>query len=398
MPIPPEQEPITYASLVNYNAMDPLKRDAQKAAATTSKNIERRGFFSVDASRGESAFVVDEGDRYSAHTIEGLGTKSLVASAIRKERIANQIAIATQTQNFTGRTHFDTLSIDTLAMMFNDIITVGADPLVVNAYWSTGSSEWFKDSQRKTDLVNGWAHGCDLAGATWGGGETPVSEGITFPEEIDLAGSVYGIIKPKTRLTLGEKLVQGDSILLIESSGIGANGLSTGRHTAARIAKASEGSLADAYATQLSDGQSYGEALLTPTHIYAKLVQELFDADIDIHYMSNITGHGWRKLMRSTKQFTYDIERIPTPHPVFEFIEKESGNEGDKREMYGTFNMGAGFAIFLPQEMVQRAQEVAFNNHGFDSINAGTVKEGPRQVIIRPLNDLRFGEETLGVR
>ncbi|OGH13569.1 MAG: phosphoribosylformylglycinamidine cyclo-ligase [Candidatus Levybacteria bacterium RIFCSPLOWO2_02_FULL_37_10] len=368
-----EQEPQTYASTgVNYEAMDPFKRLAQLKARETSSNLRRFGMFEIEASRGESAYVWREGDSYRAFVIEGLGTKNLVADEMRK---------------ITGKTYYDQIAQDTVAMIVNDLIVVGADPQVVNAYFAVGDSDWFSDEERSKDLVEGWQRACNLAGAVWGGGETPTLKGIISPDTIDLSGSAIGLIEPKERLTLGEKIVPGDAILLIESSGIHANGLTLARTIAEK--------LPDGYATELSDGIMYGEALLTPTHIYRKLISYLFHEKIDIHYMVNITGHGWRKLMRAARDFAYVINRVPTPQPIFEFIQQQSGN--DDSEMYGNFNMGAGFAIFLPQKDVDTAIEIVRDNHFMDTLNAGVVQEGPRQVIIQPKN-LVFSGETLDVR
>lgn len=162
-----EQQPISYQSTgVNYEAMDPFKREAQLAAAQTSGNIERTGMSVLLRSRGESAFVIDEGDRYTAHVVEGLGTKNLVADQVRQIRLLNQVGIATAMRQVTGETFYDRLAQDTVAMIINDMITVGADPLVVNAYCAVGDSEWFNDEQRAKDLIAGWKKACDMAGAT----------------------------------------------------------------------------------------------------------------------------------------------------------------------------------------------------------------------------------------
>ena len=368
-----EQEPLTYASTgVDYEAMDPFKRLAQLNARETSSNLERLGMRVVESSRGESAFVWDRGDHYAAFVIEGLGTKNLVADATRE---------------ITGKTYYDQVAQDTVAMIINDLIVVGADPEVINMYAGSGTSDWFEDLERAEDLIVGWKKACDIAGTTWGGGESPTLKGIIEPNAGEILGSATGIIKPKDRLTLGNKLTVGDRILLIESSGIHANGLTLARLIADNLPLG--------YATELSDGSMYGEALLSPTHIYAKLVRDLFEQGIDIHYMVNITGHGWRKLMRATRDFTYVINGVPTPQPIFEFIQQQSGN--DDSEMYGNFNMGAGFAIFLPQADVEKAIEIARDNHSMDALNAGVVQEGHRQVIIQPKN-LKYSSETLEVR
>lgn len=363
---------ITYAqSGINYQAMDPLKKLAQMKARQTAYNLHRFHMSEVAESRGESAYVWEETDSYRAFVIEGLGTKNLVADAMRE---------------ITHKTYYDALAQDTVAMIVNDLIVVGANPLVINAYFATGSSDWFLDEERSKDLVNGWSKACDLSGATWGGGETPTLKGIINPETIDLGGSAIGIIKPKNHLVLGDKLQAGDRIVLIESSGMHCNG--------ATLARTVADSLPKKYETLLPSGKMYGEALLTPTHIYAKLVEDVFKAGIDIHYMVNITGHGWRKLMRATKEFTYVLEQIPESHEEFHLIQKASGNSDE--EMYGTFNMGAGFAFFVPAKDAGKIKKIALK-HKLKSLNAGFVKEGEKQVIIDPKN-IVFKGKSLDLR
>ncbi len=366
-----EGQPITYRSVgVDYDAMDPSKKDAQLKARETAGNLEKVGYREVEASRGESAYVWDEGNKYGALVVEGLGTKNMVADEMRK---------------ITGKTYHHEIAQDDVAMIVNDIIVVGARPLVVGAYFAAGNSQWFSDEEKMRDLTDGFRDACNKAGAVWGGGESATLIRIIEQGTADLAGSCVGEIKPKDRLTLGDKLTPGDRILLVESSGIHANGLTLARTIASR--------LPEGFATPLSDGRSFGESLLTPTYIYAKLIQDLFDQDVDIHYMVNITGHGWRKLMRANRDFTYAIDKIPDPQPEFKFIQEQSSN--DDREMYGNFNMGAGFAIFVPQTHVDNVQKIG-RQHSLSILNAGVVEEGPRQVIIKPKNNLVFNE--LGVR
>lgn len=363
---------IKYSSTgVNYKVIDPVKKLAQEKAKETSSNLSAFNAKEISQSRGESAYVWEESDSYRAFVVEGLGTKNLVADA---------------TSKITGKSYYQDIAQDTVAMITNDIIVVGAKPMVVNAYFGTGGSEWFENNQRSEDLVIGFANACNLAGATWGGGETPALKGIINPETVDLGGACVGIINPKERLTLGDKITAGDSILLIESSGIHANGISLTRALAEK--------LPEGYATKLPNGEMFGEAILKPTHIYAKLVESLFNAVIEIHYMVNITGHGFRKIMRATQEFTYTLDNLPTPQPVFEFIQRESGNHDS--EMYGNFNMGAGFAIILPEEYIEKAQTIAKEN-GFESWNAGIVENGPKQVIIKPKN-ITFSSDTLDLR
>lgn len=363
---------ITYSSTgVNYNVMDPLKKQAQQAGKETSQNLLKFNSKEVTESRGESAYVWEEEDSYRALVIEGLGTKNLVADEMKK---------------ITGKTYYKDIAQDTVAAIANDILTVGAMPQVINAYFGSGGQEWFADQERSSALVEGWAEACQMSGATWGGGETPGLSGIINPETIDLAGACIGIIKPKERLALGNKLSAGDSIILIESSGIHANGLS--------LARAIAQNLPEKYTTQLPDGKMFGDALLVPAFIYVKTIRDLFEAGIDIHYMVNITGHGFRKLMRSNKDFTYLIREIPPVPQIFDFIQQQS-NSSDE-DMYGNFNMGAGFAIYISMKQVEKAQEIISKNN-LESWDAGIVKEGEKQVIIEPKN-ITFKAETLGVR
>ncbi len=369
----PDQQPMTYDSTgVRYDAMDPFKKLAQLRAKKTADNLHRFDMREVEPSRGESAYVWEEPDGYRAFVIEGLGTKNVVADETRK---------------FTGRTHYDAIAQDAVAMIINDLIVVGADPQVVNAYFGVGSSDWFSDEERSRDLVEGWANACIMAGAVWGGGETPTLKGIIEPDTIDVSGSAVGIIKPKERLTLGERLAPGDAIVLIESSGIHANGLTLARTIASHLPQE--------YATLLSNGKGYGESLLVPTYMYAGLTRDFFEAGIDIRYMVHITGHGWRKLMRANRDLSYIIDQVPEPQPVFQFIQEQSGN--DDAEMYGNFNMGAGFVLFMPEKDVSLAQQIAKEKHGFDSWHAGHIEEGPKQVVIEPKHII-FKGETLEIR
>lgn len=371
--MPERKNPITYSSTgVNYDAMDPLKRMAQLRARSTSGNLERFGMKEIESSRGESAYVWDEGNSYKAFVVEGLGTKNIVADEVRK---------------FSGKTHYDSIAQDTVAMIVNDLITVGAAPQVVNAYFAVGNSDWFSDEKRTENLVEGWVKACNMAGAVWGGGETPTLKGIIDSSTIDLSGSAVGIIKPKERYATGDKIKGGDAIFLIESSGIHANGLTLARKVA--------DILPEGYKTKLSDGRTYGEALLTPTYIYAKLIEELFNAGVDIHYMVNITGHGWRKLMRAERDLSYVINTIPEIPEELSVIQRVSNN--DDREMYGNFNMGAGFALFIPEKDVNVSRQISIQNHKLTAFKVGHVEEGEKQVVIKPKN-IVFKATTLGVR
>lgn len=368
---------ITYSQVGdNYDTKDPIKKLAQSAARNTAKNLLKHGFSEISDSRGESAFVWSQGNILMASVIEGLGTKNLIADAMRKIVDPER----------SRRTYYDIVGHDTVATIINDLVTVGAKPLIVHAYWAIEDNSWLQDKKRMTDLINGWKKACDLSGATWGGGETATMKQIVIPNTSELAGSAVGIISKKENLITDKKLKSGDRILLLRSNGVNANGISLTRTIAKRLPKR--------YATKLSNGKMYGEALLTKTNIYAKLVQDLLRAKIDIHYISNITGHGIRKIMRARQNYTYIIEKIFEPQEIFLFIQKHTNL--DDYEMYQTYNMGMDYAIFLPEKHIKKAQKIVKNNK-FQSIDAGYVEKGERQVIIKPKNII-FKGETLDLR
>ena len=368
----PPQTPLSYELAgVQYELIDPLKVAAQRAAAATGAHLAAHGFSEVQASRGESAYVVDVGPFYVASIVECLGTKTLVADEM---------------QRLTGKSWFAGIAQDTIAMAVNDLITVGATPLVVQAYWAAGGSEWFTDAQRAGALVEGWKAACDLCKVAWGGGETPALAGIVEAGRIDLAASCTGLVNPKSRLSLGDKLGPGDAIVLLASSGIHANGLSLARKLAERLPLG--------YLTEVAPGLGYGEALLAPTTLYSPVTEALWAAGVPVHYAANITGHGWRKLLRHAKQLSYRIHTVPPVPPVLAFIQQQAGQ--DAEEAYGTLNMGAGFALFVPAAQAERCVEVA-RAAGVPAWVAGQVEAGPKALHIEPLG-VHFSGESLQLR
>jgi len=370
--LPTSPTPLSYAQAgVVYDLIDPLKVAAQRAAAATATHLGGHGFSEVAASRGESAYVVDVGPFYLASIVECLGSKALVADEM---------------QRLTGKSYYGAIAQDTIAMAINDLITVGATPLVVQAYWAAGGSDWFADNERAQALVAGWKAACDTCKVAWGGGETPALAGIVEAGRIDLAASCTGLVNPKQRLSLGEQLEPGDAIVLLASSGIHANGLSLARKLVERLPQG--------YLTEVAPGLGYGDALLAPTTLYSPVTEALWQAGVAVHYAANITGHGWRKLLRHPKALTYRIHTVPAVPPVLQFMQAQAG-QGDE-EAYGTLNMGAGFALFVAAEDAERTVAVA-RAQGVDAIVAGRVEEGPKQVLIEPLG-ITFGADALHLR
>jgi len=315
--------------------------------------------------------VVDVGPFYMASIVECLGSKALVADDMA---------------HLTGRSWYAGIAQDTIAMAVNDLITVGATPLVVQAYWAAGGSDWFGDAQRAQALVEGWKRACDTCGVAWGGGETPALAGVVEAGRIDLAASCTGLVNPKERLSVGDRLGAGDAIVLLASSGIHANGLSLARKLVERLPQG--------YLTEVAPGLRYGDALLAPTVLYSPVTEALFEAGIVPRYCANITGHGWRKLLRHPAAFTYRIHTVPPVPPVLSFIAEHAGH--DAREAYGTLNMGAGFALFVKAADAQRTVDVA-RRMGVEAWVAGAVEAGPKQLLIEPIG-VRFGEDELNLR
>jgi phosphoribosylformylglycinamidine cyclo-ligase len=365
--------PLTYEQAgVDYDKIDPLKVAAQRAAAQTASQLSQHGFAEVQASRGESAYVVDVGPFYLASIVECLGSKALVADEMAR---------------LTGVSYYASIAQDTIAMAVNDLITVGATPLVVQAYWAAGGSDWFGDASRSLALVEGWKRACEVCGVAWGGGETPSLAGIVEAGRIDLAASCTGIVNPKQRLSVGDALGDSDAIVMLASSGIHANGVSLARKIAER--------LPHGWLTAIDDrGTRYGDALLAPTTLYSPVTEALWKAGITPHYSANITGHGWRKLLRHPKALTYRITQVPPVPKVLAFITAHAGH--DAQEAYSTFNMGAGFALFVARGDAERCVDVA-RAQGVEAWIVGDVEAGPKQLLVEPLS-LRFGDDALNLR
>jgi phosphoribosylformylglycinamidine cyclo-ligase len=367
-----EKSGFDYAAAgVDYATLDASKILAQRAARATAANLAAHGAVEIEASRGESAYLVDVAGTLVASITECLGTKALVADAVR---------------HYAGRSHYDAIAQDTIAMAVNDLITVGATPLSLHAYWAAGSSEWFTDRARMDDLVRGWAAACAVCGVAWGGGETPALSGVVEASRIDLAASCVGIVKSRDRLMLGERLAAGDAIVLLGSSGIHANGISLARKLVER--------LPDGYRTRIGDGRTFGEALLDPTVLYVPVTERLFAAGVRPHYAVNVTGHGWRKLMRHPAPLRYVVHEVPPVPPVLSFLVERAGMSA--RDAYGSLNMGAGFALFVAPADVTATLRVAADA-GVAAWHVGELKAGTKALVVEPLR-LEYGAEELQLR
>ena len=303
--------------------------------------------------------MFEAGGRQLAFVVEGLGTKSIIARQVSED---------------LGVNRFADVAYDTVAAIVNDLVCVGALPLVVNAYFATGSSDWYARRDRHEALLAGWREACADAGATWGGGESPSLPGLVQPHDIELAGSAVGLVPEGRRAIFGRDLAPGDEIVLVASSGLHANGASLARAVASRFDHG--------YSTPLPSGRAFGEALLDRSVLYAGLVRALLASRVDPHYLSHITGHGLLKLMRPRRELTYRITWLPPVPEVLEFLVKQAAIA--PASAYSTFNMGCGFAVYCAagagSEVVQIASRL-----GLSAGVAGVVEDGPRRVLLEPV-------------
>lgn len=378
---------MTYGdSGVGLGTIDSFGRQAQTIARQTAHHLEKHGYRELEWTRGESCYLYETPDCYRGHVNEGLGTKNRAA-----DKVDILLRIIDAMQNGTdGKSYYFNMGIDTAAMIFNDMITVGCMPLEGALHVEAGSNVWFQLEQRSNDLLQGFKHAFDLAWCSWGGGETAVLPGMGIAEDtIILSGSAGGQVKPKSHL-IKPTIQHGDAIILIESSGIHANGLSLARKIV------DEGKLPNGYLTELSDGTTFGEELLKPTHIYVPFVRNCLNEQVEIHYVVNITGHGWRKLMRAVEPFVYIIQDPGQPHLIFRCMQQYGPI--DDWNAYADLNMGAGFALIVPNSEVEKVIQIAKQVNLRAWEGGFVLKRGQeKKVIIEPLG-LTYEADTLQVR
>lgn len=359
---------------VNYNILDPFKILGMAEAYYTKGNCVRLGLQEMTESRGESVYLLETPEMIIAHVIEGIGTEPDVAEEVLAA---------------TGKSHFFSIAISTVATILNDLVTSGAMPASMLIFLASGRSEWFANKERNQDFLHGWKVGCMDGRVNWGGGESQALRDIVYPDKVVIAGSAVGILRPKRKLIRRDVRV-GDAIMLVGSSGVHDNGLTDSRDVAR--------DLVQGYQTKLPSGMTYGEALLKPTIIYARLIEECQRAGIKIRYAINITGHGWRKLMRLGEPFAYIIDTPGEPHEVFTFIEGRSGF--NKKKMFGTFNMGAGYALIVRRKDVKRVCALA-HTCNMRIWHAGYVAESKESRVEIRLSDsekVEFHADELKIR
>ncbi|MFC0358963.1 MULTISPECIES: phosphoribosylformylglycinamidine cyclo-ligase [Kytococcus] len=254
----------------------------------------------------------------------------------------------------------DTIGQDLVAMVVDDIVVCGAEPLFMTDYIATGSVE----PERIAAIVSGIARGCELAGVALVGGETAEHPGLMAPDEYDLAGAATGVVDAAD--VLGpDRVREGDAVLCIASSGLHSNGFSLVRRVVEHAGLRLEDEVPQF-------GRTLGEELLEPTRIYTLPLLELVRAT-EVHALSHVTGGGLAaNLARVLPQGVFAALDRSTwaPAPVFEAIRAWGGVA--RADLEKTLNQGVGFVAVLPQDSVDEAVRI-LGRHGIDAWVAGEV-------------------------
>ncbi len=240
---------------------------------------------------------------------------------------------------------YNTVGIDAVAMSVNDILCMGAEPLVGVDYIALAK----EDDELIAQIMDGLVRGAEDSGCAIIGGETAIAPDIIKggKKPFDLAFTVVGRVK---KLILGNEIVKNDVIVGLESSGLHSNGFTLAR--------------------KALDTKKWGAEMLAPTRIYANTIMEIIGA-CDVHGIAHITGGGFSKLTRLNKEVGYKLDKMPEPKPIFKALAEEVG---DFAEMHKTFNMGIGMCIILPEDRVDTVLNIA-KKHSVEANIIGKITE-----------------------
>jgi len=235
----------------------------------------------------------------------------------------------------------DTVGIDLVAMSVNDILVQGAEPLFFLDYFACGKL----DVATATAVVKGIALGCEQSGCALLGGETAEMPGMYPDGEYDLAGFAVGAVE-KSQIIDGSKIVPGDVVLGLASSGIHSNGYSLVR----KIIEVAKPDLeADFHGRKLSD------VLMAPTRLYVKPLLALMAA-MEVKGLVHITGGGLveniPRVLQDTLTAVLDGKSWTMP-PLFQWLQQHGGVAD--HEMHRVFNCGIGMTVIVSQENADAA-------------------------------------------
>jgi phosphoribosylformylglycinamidine cyclo-ligase len=263
----------------------------------------------------------------------------------------------------------DTIGIDCVAMCVNDIICCGAKPLFFLDYLAVGKNI----PEKAAEIVSGIADGCVQSECALIGGETAEMPGFYGEGEYDLAGFAVGIVE-KEKVIDNTKVIAGDVVIALPSSGVHSNGFSL-------VRKVFDIESCDLSSPVPSLNTTLGEALLSPTKIYVKPLLTLFDK-ITVKAVSHITGGGfYENLPRSIpKGFGVKINKSDIKiHSIFSLIQK-TGNIPE-RDMFNTFNMGVGMAVTVSRNDADEAISILKEN-GEEAYILGEIVKSDNGVLI----------------
>ncbi len=293
------------------------------------------GLFALDTSRYRKPVL--------ASSTDGVGTKLMIAQALDKH---------------------DTIGLDLVGMVVDDLVVCGAEPLFMNDYVACGKVV----PERMADIVGGVADGCALAGCALVGGEIAEHPGMLQPGEYDLAGTGIGVVEADEILG-AERVRAGDIVVAMGASGLHSNGYSLARHALLSLARLR----LDAVIPEF--GRTLGEELLEPTRIYAKDCLALI-AETDVHAFAHVTGGGLAsnlsRVLPSGLRVSVDRATWTVP-AVFSCIADRGHVAAD--EMERTFNLGVGMIAIVAPADADRALAVLLGRH-VPAWVAGTVEVG----------------------
>ena len=267
----------------------------------------------VQLDLGYFANVVDINGQGVAISTDGIGSKAMIASWLRK---------------------YDTVGIDCVAMNVNDLICVGATPVSMVDYIAIEHAE----ASVIDALSIGLCEGARAARISICGGE--IAQLKDMVHGFDLAGTAIGYV-PLDRILVGESIAEGDVVIGVESNGIHSNGLSLARRA---FFEKNNFKLSHRFEELKSD---LGTELLRPTHIYVQEAVELMQRIPNVRALIHVTSDGFLNLTRVKSDVGYVLDALPPVPPVFSIIQRLDGT-GDA-EMFCVFNMGIGFCAVMPQ-------------------------------------------------
>ena len=260
----------------------------------------------------------------------------------------------------------DTIGIDLVAMVVDDLVACGAEPLFLLDYIACG--EVVPD--KVAEIGAGIADGCRYAGCALLGGETAEHPGVLRPDEYDVSATGVGVVE-ESEILGRERVEVGDAVIAMRSSGLHSNGYSLVRHVLLGAGRMRLDTLVDDFGTQ----RTLGEELLTPTKIYAKDCLGLIE-ETDVRAFSHVTGGGIPgNLVRILPEHVDAVVDRASwrPQPIFDLIQAKGRIEDG--EMEATFNMGVGMFTIVSSDDADRAMAY-LTGRGVEAWQVGEVIEG----------------------